>query len=122
MGLTANAEKAAARGLVRRAAALIQSRRRKTLADVATAKFAGLDAETCADAAALTRAVDLLMVFGGDGTMLRVARGIPGSRPPRLGIHGGSLGFFTGVPAHPLPLRRGQCLGGETLPGCGARA
>jgi len=115
IGLIANADKAAARGLVRQAAALIHSRQRKTLADAPTAKFAGLDVETCADAAALTRAVDLLMVFGGDGTMLRVAREIAGSRTPLLGINVGSLGFLTDVQAHQLPLALEQIWAGETI-------
>ena len=115
IGLIANADKAAARGLVRQAAAAIQSRQRKTLADAATAKFAGLEVETCADAAALTQAVDLLMVFGGDGTMLRVAREIAGSRTPLLGINVGSLGFLTDVQAHQLPLALEQIWAGQTI-------
>jgi NAD+ kinase len=46
--------------------------------------------------------VDLLLVFGGDGTMLRVAREIAGSRTPILGVNIGSLGFLTGVPSDQL--------------------
>jgi len=53
----------------------------------------------CADAAALTDEVDLLLVFGGDGTMLRVARDIAGSTTPLLGINIGGLGFLTAVPS-----------------------
>jgi len=55
------------------------------------------------DAAALAREVDLLLVFGGDGTMLRAARDIAGSATPLLGINIGGLGFLTAVPSDELP-------------------
>jgi NAD+ kinase len=46
--------------------------------------------------------VDLLLVFGGDGTMLRLAREIAGSRTPILGVNIGSLGFLTAVSSDEL--------------------
>jgi NAD+ kinase len=46
--------------------------------------------------------VDLLLVFGGDGTILRVARDIAGSATPVLGINIGGLGFLTAVPSDRL--------------------
>lgn len=56
----------------------------------------------CADTAELAREVDMLLVFGGDGTMLRVARDIAGSQTPILGINIGNLGFLTAVPSDGL--------------------
>ncbi|MBI3191340.1 MAG: NAD(+)/NADH kinase [Pedosphaera parvula] len=53
-------------------------------------------------AGALARQCDLLLVFGGDGTMLRVAREVAGCRTPVLGINLGSLGFLTAVPSDEL--------------------
>lgn len=85
------------------------------MADVATAKFAGLKVETCSDAAALTKQVDLLMVFGGDGTMLQVAREVAGSRTPILGINVGGLGFLTDVQSHQLTLALQQIWDGKTI-------
>ena len=55
-----------------------------------------------ADTAALAREADLLLVFGGDGTMLHVAREIAGSTTPMLGINIGGLGFLTAVPSDGL--------------------
>ena len=61
-----------------------------------------LNGTICEDAAQLANAVDLLLVFGGDGTMLRVAREIAGSQTPILGINIGGLGFLTAVPSSGL--------------------
>jgi len=41
--------------------------------------------------------VDILLVVGGDGTMLRVARHLKGFQIPLLGIKQGRLGFLTPV-------------------------
>ncbi len=57
--------------------------------------------------------VDLLLVFGGDGTMLRVAREIAGSATPMLGINIGGLGFLTAVPSDELPRALNHVWNGE---------
>ena len=99
VGLIGNSEKVSCAGAVREAARLVAAAGRQLYSESITAGLAGLKAEVCADAAALARAVDLLLVFGGDGTMLRVAREIAGSRTPVLGINIGALGFLTAVPS-----------------------
>ncbi len=115
VGLLANPEKPSIRTLVRKAAALIEAGGRNFLADTTTARVAGLRLDPSPDAAALARQVDLLLVFGGDGTMLRVARETAGSTTPIVGINVGSLGFLTDVQAHQLPLALKQIWAGETI-------
>ena len=88
IGLIGNPGKAACAAIIRQAARLIQR--------------AGRKAFTEGDAASLARKVDLLLVFGGDGTMLGVAREIAGSPTPMLGVNIGGLGFLTGVPSKEL--------------------
>lgn len=103
VGIIANSGKVSCASAVNRGARLIQSSGRQVYTDAATAQLARLKAEVFADADAVAREVDLLLVFGGDGTMLRVAREIAGTRTPMLGINIGGLGFLTGVPSEDLP-------------------
>jgi NAD+ kinase len=103
VGLIGNSEKLSCAGAVSKAARLIRAAGRLVVCDAATARLARLRATACPDTAATARQVDLLLVFGGDGTMLRVAREIAGSHTPMLGINLGGLGFLTAVPSADLP-------------------
>jgi NAD+ kinase len=109
IGLIGNPEKAGCAAIVRKAVRLITLSGRKVFCDVATARLAGLIDNVRPDAKSLALEVDLLLVFGGDGTMLGVAREIAGSPTPILGINIGGLGFLTGVPSDELP-RALQCV------------
>lgn len=113
VGLIGNSEKVSCAGAVKQAARLVTAAGRRLYSETITAELAGLRAAVFADAAALARAVDLLLVFGGDGTMLRVAREIAGSRTPVLGINIGSLGFLTAVPSSDLALALQRVWNGE---------
>lgn len=103
IGLIGNFEKAATRTVVRRAAALIARTQRAVLADEQTARLAGLGCPAFSTAAALAREAGLLLVFGGDGTMLRVVHELHGLDTPILGINVGRLGFLTAVSSNDLP-------------------
>ncbi len=115
MGLIANPEKEGGGRVVRKAARLLKDAGREALADVATAELARLVVPTLADAESVARACDLLLVFGGDGTMLRMARETAGTAAPLLGVNLGTLGFLTATPANGIEhaLREvwsGKCL------------
>jgi len=113
VGVIGNSGKVSCASAVKRAARLISVAGRKLYSDSATAQLANLKAIVCPDAPTLTRQVDLLLVFGGDGTMLRVAREIAGSRTPILGINIGGLGFLTAVPSAELARALKQVWRGE---------
>jgi NAD+ kinase len=102
VGVIGNSEKVSCAGVVKQAARLIHAAGRKLYTDRVTSQWAGIKGLICDDAAALARRVDLLLVFGGDGTMLRLAREIAGSRTPILGVNIGSLGFLTAVSSDEL--------------------
>jgi NAD+ kinase len=102
IGLVGNAGKAACAASVRAAMQLVLRSGRQVVCDAATAGLAKLKSRPVPDVAALAREVDLLLVFGGDGTMLRTAREIAGSHTPMLGVNIGGLGFLTAVPSDGL--------------------
>ena len=83
IGLIGNMQKAECAGIIRRAARLIERAGRKAIVD--------------GNPAAIARDADLILVIGGDGTMLRAAHNIAGSKTPLLGINIGGLGFLTAV-------------------------
>jgi NAD+ kinase len=113
VGVIANSEKVSCVETVRRAVRLVAQTGRQVCTDESTAQLLRLEGSACANAAALAREVDLILVFGGDGTMLRVAREIAGSPTPVLGINIGALGFLTAVPSADLSRALNQVWKGQ---------
>lgn len=102
VGLIGNPDKPSCARIIQRAARLIRTAGRQLVTVPETAAQARLKAKVCASVEQLAREVDLLMVFGGDGTMLRVARQTAGVTTPLLGVNIGGLGFLTAVPSDEL--------------------
>lgn len=113
VGLVANTEKLESRPLLAEAARLLADQGIEVMADSATLRMSGLRLPRHRNTAALAQAAQLLLVFGGDGTILRVAREIAGSPTPLLGIHVGRLGFLAGVTAAELPRAIDQIVAGD---------
>jgi NAD+ kinase len=97
IGLVANPEKPRGAALVRRAARLLADRRCDYRCDPATLEMVRGRMPVAPSLDHLARECDVLLVFGGDGTMLRVARDLAGIPVPLLGINAGHLGFLTAV-------------------------
>ncbi len=89
VGLIGNSEKPGCAAILGQAARLVRRAGRQPLQNP--------------DPHALAHEADLLLAFGGDGTLLRVAREIAGSHTPLLGVNLGGLGFLTAVPSDELP-------------------
>jgi NAD+ kinase len=70
----------------------LRERRKKVLAEPAVAEVIGADP---VPREALVRRADLIVVLGGDGTLLGVARQVGKRETPILGINLGTLGFLT---------------------------
>jgi NAD+ kinase len=102
IGLTTNPEKIGARDLIRRAARDIERTGRVVLTDKTTAPLVESKSEPFSDLAALAAECDLLIVFGGDGTMLGASRAMAGIKTPILGVNIGGLGFLTALSSQQL--------------------
>jgi NAD+ kinase len=108
-----NSGKVSCADTVERAAKLIRAAGRRIGIDAGTSGLAKIKSSVFPDAATLAQKVDLLLVLGGDGTLLRVAREIAGSRTPLLGINIGGLGFLTAVSSSKMAEALKQVWNGE---------
>ncbi|MBL67182.1 MAG: ATP-NAD kinase [Verrucomicrobiales bacterium] len=95
IGLIANPEKVKSASVLRQTARAIAKSGRRVLMDEPTAAIGAVQAEPLPDTPTLAKSSDLLIVFGGDGTMLRVAREVAGIGTPLMGFNMGGLGFLT---------------------------
>jgi len=93
IGLLAHSEKPGAAAVVRAMADELVRRSIPFLLERATAPLAGVTSDL--DEQALAAQCELLVVMGGDGTILRLVHKLPGVLPPVFGINIGSLGFLT---------------------------
>jgi NAD+ kinase len=69
----------------------------ETALDEGAAKGAGLPGGMAREAA--VAGADLVIVIGGDGSMLRTAQLLGKNAPPLLGVNTGHLGFLADIPA-----------------------
>ena len=102
VGLVANTEKPRTAALVRKAATILGGLGRDVILDPDTAGLCRWRKSVSASLESLASETDLILVFGGDGTMLRVARVAAASGVPILGVNAGHLGFLTEMTAGDL--------------------
>jgi NAD+ kinase len=101
IGLIAHVEKIDARPAVQ---ALIAEFKKKNLPFLLEKKTAALvDIESSLDVRGLANASELLVVVGGDGTILRVVHKLADRIRPIFGINIGSLGFLTCAAVAEIP-------------------
>ena len=111
--MVANPEKVKNAAILNQAARAITKAGRTLLADEATTAIGVGKAEVLPDAASLAKMCDLLLVFGGDGTMLRVAREAAKIGTPIMGLNMGGLGFLTASSAKNLDFSLNKLWDGE---------
>ncbi|HUP66397.1 MAG TPA: NAD(+)/NADH kinase [Thermoanaerobaculia bacterium] len=96
MGLSAKISSASALQLAAETAKQLSFRGLAVCFDEQTAGAIGQSGAACHPKADLPGAADLLITFGGDGTLLAVARHAP-SNVPIIGVNMGTLGFLTEI-------------------------
>ena len=113
IALVAKADKPSARRIVQRAAKLAGTAGLTLITDDDTARLAKLKLPVRTDPAELSRLADLIMVFGGDGTMLHWARNTAGSGTPIFGVNIGGMGFLTAASGKDLAKAMKSVAAGE---------
>src|SRR5829696_4627472 len=111
IGISAKVTSPAALDYASRVAADLRARGLKVCLDYATADKLG-DRGLCVAKGDLGRQSDLLITFGGDGTLLSVARHAP-DRVPIVGVNMGTLGFLTEIRVEEFPDMLERVLAGD---------
>lgn len=84
--------------VIEQLAQFLTAQNRQVLIEHETASHTGLTKYPCATFDEIGKKAQLVIVMGGDGTMLGAARKIATYGIPLLGINHGNLGFMTDVP------------------------
>ena len=110
VGLVVKHERPEAITIARTLTRLLRTRHKTPLADTETAKKIGAEA---VERHQLADRADLIVVLGGDGTLLGVARLVASKGIPILGVNLGGLGFLTEVTIKEARAALGRILDGD---------
>jgi NAD+ kinase len=113
IGIAAKISSPAAIEYAKKVAGDLRGRGLTVCFDEATSEALG-DEGSCATLAELGANVDLLITFGGDGTLLSVARHAP-DHVPILGVNMGTLGFLTEIRVEEFPAMLERVLTGNYI-------
>ena len=94
-------------------AALVKGLGCQVFLEAATAQHLGLKEFPTKTAEAFAGAIDLVVVLGGDGTMLGIGRQLAGSNVPLVGINMGRLGYMTDIPIQSVQDTLPKIIAGE---------
>lgn len=110
VGLVVKRERPEAIAIARTLTRFLRTRNKTPVADSETAKKIGADA---VERHHLADHADLIVVLGGDGTLLGVARLVASEGIPILGVNLGGLGFLTEVTTSEAQAALGRVLAGD---------
>jgi NAD+ kinase len=91
----------------------LQTQGRDVVYEQKTANLVGWDVEKSLEINEFLKSIDLVVVIGGDGSILSACRKIAASNVPLLGINLGRLGFLTDITPDEIESRVGPVLAGE---------
>ena len=94
-------------------AKLVKSLDCEVFLEAATAQHLGLKEFPTKTAEDFAGAIDLVVVLGGDGTMLGIGRQLAGSNVPLVGINMGRLGYMTDIPIQSVQDTLPKIIAGE---------
>lgn len=96
VGIVAKPHRPEAREVVNHLVSWLKAKDREVVLDADTAALVGAQ-EAGVPKSEVPRMADLVVVLGGDGTLLSVARVVESEEIPILGVNLGGLGFLTAV-------------------------
>ena len=91
----------------------LQAQGRAVVYEQKTAELVGWKVEKSLEINEFLKSIDLVVVIGGDGSILSACRKIASSNIPLLGINLGRLGFLTDITPDEIELRVAPVLAGE---------
>ncbi|MFQ5848388.1 MAG: NAD(+)/NADH kinase [Candidatus Methylomirabilales bacterium] len=110
IGIVAKPHRPETREVVRQLISWLRTEDREVVLDTDTAAVVGERGVFKAD---VPRLADLVVVLGGDGTLLAVARSVESEEVPILGVNLGGLGFLTEITLDELYSILGSVLAGQ---------
>ncbi|GGP27590.1 MULTISPECIES: NAD kinase [Silvimonas] len=103
-------------GPLRQLAGTLQELGARVLIEAEVAAEHGIEDIPVVDRLAIGKLADLVIVLGGDGTMLGVARLVAPYRIPVIGVNQGRLGFMTDIPLKDMERTISGMLAGAFVP------
>ncbi|RLA40939.1 MAG: NAD(+) kinase [Gammaproteobacteria bacterium] len=98
---------------LRRLVAFLKTDGRNVFAEIVTAELLGDPDIKTINRGSVEGTVDLVIVVGGDGSMLGAARALSDLNVPLLGLNRGRLGFLTDIHPDEMEIGIGQVLAGK---------
>ncbi len=98
---------------LRKLLAFLAERGSEVVLDQRSAAAVGVSPELAVKLETIGSHADLVVVLGGDGTLLHAARALACQNVPIIGINLGQLGFLTDIPAQAMEKMLGQVLDGH---------
>ena len=113
IGLLSSIDAAEVKQSIQKLELFLLSQGRQVVYEKKTAKLVSWEVQTPLEINEFLKSIDLVIVIGGDGSILSACRKIASSSVPLLGINLGRLGFLTDITPDEIESRVGQVLAGE---------
>jgi len=113
IGLLSSIDAEEVKQSIQKLESFLQAQGRDVVYEKKTAELVGWKVEKSLEINEFLESIDLIVVIGGDGSILSACRKIASSNVPLLGINLGRLGFLTDITPDEIELRVAPVLAGE---------
>jgi NAD+ kinase len=113
IGLLSSIDAEEVKQSIQKLALFLKAQGRDVIYEKKTSELVGWQVEKSLEIKEFIESIDLVVVIGGDGSILSACRKIASSNVPLLGINLGRLGFLTDITPDEIELRVAPVLAGE---------